>query len=167
MSIYDELLFIREKREERAARAAAQQRNALLIAQEGLQRAKLDLETFKAFSSRRETTIYRELCGRVVTVKDLQLAQEQVLNLRNKEIAIDNLRRDKEKIVNVESSKLDLDIQRHALASRLRDKFLEVSCVENAALQREIALNEEREMEDIVAEKGVSLLWGNLEEHIP
>jgi len=147
--MFQDMLVIRSLREDRAARSASRQRSVLGEARCKLEAVQSELESFKAYSRRREASLYRELCSRIVSLRDIEAAQLVVAELRSKEQALDDSRQNAEETVAVEAAQLEVEVQNHAVANRLKQKFVEVVRNHLDAHQIEVERHEDLELEEI------------------
>ncbi len=85
MSVFQQLLQIREFREQRAQAAVQAERAALRRATEARDAASAELDTFKAYAQAREAALFGHLLARVVQVRDIQDVRHEVGELRVKE----------------------------------------------------------------------------------
>ena len=148
MTIFRDLLAIKEFRESKAESAVRRQREALLEAVDRRMSSVRRLEAFRDYAARHEREIYEDLCRRIVLLRDIQDVQATVSAMREQE-------RDHTRTVDAavdgetrEQDGLQACRQAHAEAMRVKEKFLELA--RNHALERWQSLErrEDAELEE-------------------
>jgi len=148
MSVYRELLVIKSFRESRAELALFRQRQVLLQAQAEEDAARATLTEFEAFAARREASVYKDLCSRVVMLRDIEDAQIIIADLRKQkeerelEVATAGQKREQESGVLIEVQGV------HKAAARMKQKFVELSLAESVEVAREAERKEDLELEE-------------------
>ena len=85
MSVFHQLLRIRDFREQRAQAAVIAELVALQRAVQARDAASDQLEAFKAYAQRRESDLFDDLQARAVQVRDIQEVRHEVGEMRAKE----------------------------------------------------------------------------------
>lgn len=85
MKNFDQLVTIKEVREEKAERAVIHQRRVLAEAVAARNEADRRLQEFREHAAREEARMYAELCARVVHVRDIDNARQSVLLMKSEE----------------------------------------------------------------------------------
>lgn len=148
MSVFRELLVIKSFRENRAELSLARQRQALLKAQSDEEAARTVLSEFEDFSTRREATLYRDLCSRIVGLRDIEEVQNIIADLRKQkeerelELATAGKRREEEAGLLTEAQVV------YQAATRQKQKFVELAQSQADETAREAERKEELEMEE-------------------
>ncbi len=157
MSVFQQLLQIREFREQRAQAAVQAERAALRRATEARDAASAELDTFKAYAQAREAALFGHLLARVVQVRDIQDVRHEVGELRVKERGHAQALEHAEEQRTKQSQALDAARARHQAADRTLQKIAERVAIDQveAAWSREQA--EEMEREDSVKMKSPDL----------
>lgn len=148
MEVINDLLRIKIFREQQAERALQKTRIILAEASEALRKAKIDLEEFTNESSRREKSMYDDLCQRLVILKEIEnvlfkieLMKEKSVELR-KEVESAELHRKECAERELEAHKLYIE------AVRMREKFDELRNTVLAENEAAFEKFEELEMEE-------------------
>jgi type III secretion protein O len=164
MSIFRDLLAIKKFRESKAELAVRRQRSVLAEAIERRDGAEEQLQQYRAFASEREQSLFRDLCTRIVRLKDIEGVQLSVVLMRTQEQEHEQ-QRDREDATRVkEASELDLRKDEHTLASRMKEKFVELA--QNFADEqfRELERKEDAEMEEVAETRRDRADWDEREE---
>ena len=153
MSILGDILAIKTLREERAETDVRRQRVVLVGAHRDQEQVDAALTAFRQVAARREDTAYRELCRRVVTLRDIEEVQQLVAELRAGEQT--RMQRCKEAADKVReaASQLDQLMAVHQEAARMKEKFVELLRTHDEHQAQEALRYEDLEMEE-VAETG-------------
>ena len=148
MDVLKDLLRIKIFREEKAERAVAKARLALIEADESLNQARQALKDFKSESIRREKAMYAELCTRLVVLReiedvrvDVDLMKEKAERLKEQGEAAELAR--EEAAEKVEQARVV-----HRDAVRMREKFDELLKTVIEERDLEVSRQEELEMEE-------------------
>ena len=159
MSIVKDLLAIKRFRESKAETAVHRQRLVLAAAHREQDEAVRALEEYQAWAQRREATLYRELCSRVVTLRDIEEVQQAVAGFRVEEQSRVEQRELAEERVDTEAVQLDEDVAAHKQAVKMKQKFVELAEVQAAELWQENERREDLELEEVAGNghrRGVS-----------
>jgi len=148
MNVFHELLAIKRFREGQAEIAVARQRGALAEAEQHRVQAAEQLDGYRQWSLQRERDMYRDLCSRLVRVRDIEDVMQGVSDLRQGE-------RDREARVEAAAEQERAEAQRlaerreaHREASRMVSKFIELASLHAADQLRELERKEDLEMEE-------------------
>lgn len=151
MEVLKDLLRIKIFREEKAERALAKARLALLEADHALQQARQALKDFQTESIRREKEMYAELCTRLVVLReiedvriDVDLMKEKAERLKQQVEEAELARA--EAAEQVEQARIE-----HRDAVRMREKFDELLRTVVEEREAELSRYEDLEMEEAAA----------------
>ena len=148
MSIFRDLLAIKAFRESQAETAVRVQRDALREAREAREAAEALLERLLREGLAHEMQLYRDLCARIVRLREIEDVQMAVAGLRQREAqqqdAVATAARQQELV----SQKLDTARAAHQEASRQKSKFVDLSRNYAEAQLRELERKEDLEMEE-------------------
>ena len=148
MSIFRDLLAIKAFRESQAETAVRVQRDALREAREAREAAEALLERLLREGLAHEMQLYRDLCARIVRLREIEDVQMAVAGLRQREAqqqdAVATAARQQE----LASQKLDTARAAHQEASRQKSKFVDLSRNYAEAQLRELERKEDLEMEE-------------------
>jgi type III secretion protein O len=148
MDVLKDLLRIKIFREEKAERAVAKARLALLEADESLHQARQALKDFKSESIRREKAMYAELCTRLVVLREIEDVRVDVDLMKEKAEQL------KEQVEAAELARAEAAQQEelariaHRDAVRMREKFEELLRTVTEERDLELSHQEELEMEE-------------------
>lgn len=151
MKEFQQLVTVKNMREEKAGRKVEAQRQALQAAQEQRDAADVRLNEFRAYSDERERRMYQGLCERIVQMRDIDDVHRQVQVLRareadhHEELQAAQAQRDREQ------AQLDDDKAAHRLSLRARDKFVELADIFAARRRAEAEHAEDAEIEEAAA----------------
>lgn len=150
MKDFGQLVTIKEFREEKAERTVVAQRRVFEAAVVERDEADRTLRDFREFAKEEERKVYRELCTRVVRMREIDDAKTTVLLLRSEETGHRESLEAAEERRKKEEQQLAGDRAAHVVARRMRDKYLELASVfaqeERDATER----NEEAQIEEVV-----------------
>ena len=149
MSIFTDLLIIKRFRENKAETAVHRQRLVLAAAHREQDEALRSLEEYQTWAQRREATLYRELCSRVVSLRDIEAVQQAVAGFRVEEQARLEQRELADDRVETEAVQLHEDVAVHKQAVRMKQKFVELAEVHAAELWQENERREDLELEEV------------------
>lgn len=148
MSIFRDLLAIKAFREGQAESAVRVQRQALADAQAAREAAQALLARLMQEGLEIETALYRDLCARIVRLREIEDVQLSVAGLRQREAAqqdaVDAAKRAQE----AQTHKLDTARAAHKEASRQKSKFVDLARNYADAQLREVERKEDLEMEE-------------------
>lgn len=148
MSIFQSMLTIKRFRESQAELAVARERQQHALAQRKREEAEQRLAECRDHAERTEMSLYGDLCGRVVQVRDIEDVLQDVAALRQAvqqhEQQLDHAHADFERAVQA----LAQTREQHRLASRMTEKFVELARNHLAEQVRAMEYREDMEMEE-------------------
>ncbi len=148
MSIFRDLLAIKTFREGQAESAVRIQRQALADAQAAREAAEALLMRLMREGLETETALYRDLCSRMVRLREIEDVQLSVVGLRQREAAqqeaVDAAQRTQE----AQNQKLSDARAAHQEASRQKSKFVDLARNYADTQLREVERKEDLEMEE-------------------
>ncbi len=127
LNLFDQLLPIKERRENNAARKVAAQRLALREAEAERDSAQRRLEDYRDYAGTQETRIFKALCERPVKLRDIEHAHAQVLAMRATESDHRETLQAAEAARAVHEKQLEADRAAHRHAMHKRDKFMDLA----------------------------------------
>ena len=149
MNVFGELLRISEFRESKAETGVARSRVSLAQAHAAETEAAELLERFVAYSEQRERSLYADLCRRVVKMREIEEVQWNVVELRAGERQrAEELDAARKSVVSA-SDALEQAKEVLRLATRVREKFLELARSHDEERQRDLQRIEDLEMEEV------------------
>jgi putative protein kinase ArgK-like GTPase of G3E family len=161
MAMIDELLFIKKFRENKAEKELQKARLALQAAREAEQRANEALQTFQQQAEEAEMGWYRELCSRLVTVRDIANVQEEVAMLRQSELEYQQaVRAAQQQHTQAQTAQTQANHQLRE-ASKAREKFTELARNHHLIVSQEAERKEELELEEVSGTGRKNQEWGD------
>ena len=167
MKVFNELLTIKRFREGQAELAVARQRQVHAEAERQRDTARERLAEFKVWAHRREESLYKDLCSRVVRVREIEDVLAGVAELREGE-------RERETQVEVAVQQVSDEavalVQRreaHRTATRMTEKFVELGRIHLAEHLLELERKEDLEMEEAASVSRDRQEWEQHEEYEP
>lgn len=164
MSIFRDLLAIKRFREGQAELAVARERNALAEARLAREQAEALLQQMLADGVVQEQRLYRELCDRVVRLRDIEDVQLSVVALRAREAqqlaAAEAAVRQQQQAADRLENARDL----HQLASRQTSKFVDLARNHAQFQLQEAERKEDMEMEEAASVQREREEWSEPEE---
>ncbi len=151
MAMVDQLLFIKEFREQQAETALQKSRLALADARRQEELAQQELERFIAQAREDELSWYRELCSRVVKLRDIESVQTDVAILRAQEAARAQQRDAAVTHREQAQSSFSQATQHMKEASTARNKFEEMARQHHALVAKEAERKEDLELEELAS----------------
>ncbi|GAB1387141.1 hypothetical protein MASR1M59_22890 [Melaminivora sp.] len=148
MSVFRELLAIKSFRENQAEGAVRQQRLALAQAQAASQAAQELLERLLREGVEIEQQLYRDLCARLVRLREIESVQQDVAGLRQREAAQQQQLEQAQAEQQRQDDKLLQARAAHQEASRQKSKFVDLAQNWEQLQQRESERREDLEMEE-------------------
>lgn len=149
MSIFVQLLAIKDFRQSKAELATQKQRQVLRLAQEQEQERQRKLEQFREFARAQELKMYQELCQRVVKLREIEDVQLEVVSLGNQTRTHESSLEQAQK----ERTQADTKLQecKHILneATRAKQKFVELAQAHAQEVIKELERKEDAEMEEV------------------
>lgn len=148
MSALNQLLTIKEWRQQQAEIALVRQRQTVESAQSAVNLADEALEDYRVWATRREAAVYQELCSKVVRLREIEEARETVAELRQQELQhIATLDKARE-CERSESEHLTAVHREYQGAARMTQKFSELVRLQDAE-----ALSEDERLADLEMEE--------------
>jgi type III secretion protein O len=144
MPVLKDLLLIRRAREARAMRVVADLSTQRDRAEMSVEQAVVRLDSGRLHAHEAETALYRDLCGHVVSLRDIGRIRDQVGKLRGGTAALTQSLTDARQRLQGVQDELGTARERRKFANRETDKTTEFSRVH--AVQD--ALDNERKMEE-------------------
>jgi hypothetical protein len=149
MKILNQLLHIKEFRENKAEMEVMRVRHALYEAELAVEHARNALTEYRAMCVRKERELYADLCSRLVHLTDFDDVALEVDNMRQ------GIERYKEEVTTAENNhkataeRLERAKEAHRIAIRMREKFTELvdNAKEGEALEQQRV--EDAEMEEV------------------
>lgn len=151
MEGFNQLTKVKSLREEAALRTLLAQRRKLEIAVAERDQARQRLDEFRHMKREEEERMYRELCERVVHVRDFRFVDGTMELLRSKDKQHDQDAKAARTRWESEQRQLETDRGAHAFAQRVHEKFADLADFlkrEKEAVQTQ---REELELEDVSA----------------
>lgn len=148
MSIFRDLLAIKAFREGQAESAVRVQRQALADAQAAREAAQALLARLMQEGLEIETALYRDLCARIVRLREIEDVQLSVAGLRQREAAQQDAVDAAQRAQEAQTHKLDTARAAHKEASRQKSKFVDLARNYADAQLREVERKEDLEMEE-------------------
>lgn len=151
MTVFNDLLEIKEHRENAAEAEERRCGHRLEEAAVAQQRALAALADYRAWSARRERELYEAVIGRLVGLRDLEDLKQTVLALRDRERVLEQEAKDAE-VVRAKAAQMFADAKAvHARAIVQKQKFVELAAVYLDELRVERERAEDRESEEFRA----------------
>jgi len=148
VSIFRDLLAIKSFRESQAEAAVRVQREALREAREAREAAEALLKRLLREGLDHEMALYRDLCARIVRLREIEDVQLAVAGLRQREAAQQDAVSAAQQHQNRATQQLDAARAAHEEASRQKSKFVDLSRNFAEAQLRELERKEDLEMEE-------------------
>ena len=148
MSVFRELLAIKAFRESQAEAAVRVQRHALREAREAREAAEALLQRLLREGLEQEMQLYRDLCARIVRLREIEDVQHAVVGLRQRETAqedaVQAARGEETRTEQLLTAARDA----HKEANRQKTKFIDLSRDYDLGRAREAERKEDLEMEE-------------------
>lgn len=148
MSIYAELLSIKQFREGKAAAEVGRARGTLAQRHRDADAARAALQAWREEAVARERAWYADLCARIVRLRDIEEVQQGVVGLRATEREREDAERAAQRQLEESRAALASAQRAHAEAARMRDKFAELAEQYAGELAAEAERKEDLEMEE-------------------
>jgi type III secretion protein O len=149
MSVFVELLRIKEFREKKAETELVRSRLGMAEAAAALELAQMELVRYRDFSDRRERELYSALCERIVRLRDIEDVQWSVGELRGGERSREEQEAAAAKARDQAASVLAQAADTHRVALRTKEKFVELARSFDEERVRELQRLEDMEMEEV------------------
>jgi type III secretion protein O len=149
VSIFEDLLAIKAFRENQAESAVRQQRAVLQEAREAREAAETLLQRLMKEGLDHETQMYRDLCARIVRLRDIEEVQQTVASLRQREA--DQQTQVASAIQAQENAAKQLEVTRaaHQEAARQKSKFVDLARNHALSMMQELERKEDLELEEV------------------
>lgn len=148
MSIFQDMLAIKRFRESQAELAVARERQQHARALREREQAELRLVQCRRHAEHTETSLYEELCSRVVRVREIENVLQDVATLRQAvqqhEQQLEHVQADLERAI----QSLAQTREHHRTASRMTEKFVELARNHSAEQVKAMEYREDMEMEE-------------------
>ena len=148
MSIFRSLLAIKVFREGQAEIAVRVQREALREAREAREAAEAELQRLLREGLDHERALYRDLCARLVRLREIEAVQMTVAALRQREAAQKDAVTTARQSQDLATERLDAARITHETATKQKSKFVDLSRNFADAQLRELERKEDLEMEE-------------------
>lgn len=149
MTMFRELLSIKDFRESRAELAVRKQRSVLAEAIAARDAAERRLHEFRDYALKHERELYAGLCRRIVRLRDLENAQLEVVDLRGRERNHEETLSQSDQARDTEQLRLDDAKHTHREASKMKQKFVELARIYSDEHLKELERKEDAEMEEV------------------
>lgn len=167
MSVFDELLAIKRFREGQAEIAVSRQRLRHAEADAVRLASEQALADFRDESERRERAMYRDLCTRVVRVREIEDVLQGVAGLREGERQREQALEQAAQRLGDEARALAERRDQHQQAVRLTGKFVELASLHLAEHLKALEHKEDMEMEEAASLSRDREDWEQHEEYEP
>ncbi|MGE8658758.1 MAG: type III secretion system stalk subunit SctO [Achromobacter sp.] len=167
MSVFDELLAIKRFREGQAEIAVSRQRLRHAEADAARQASEQALAACREESERRERAMYRDLCSRVVRVREIEDVLQGVAGLREGERQCEQALEQAAQRLRDEAQALAERRAQHQQAVRLTGKFVELASIHLAEHLKALEHKEDMEMEEAASLSRDREDWEQHEEFEP
>jgi len=159
MTMFNELLAIKQFREQQAELAFMRQRRRRVAAEQETEKARNRLDRFREWAQSRERSMYAGLCERVVRVREIETVLQEVAQLRQDEISYESILQKADEALDQEIKVLGERRQAHMQAMRMRTKFVELATAyEDDQLQLQNN-QEDQELEEVASRLHDRLEW--------
>ena len=155
MTMFADMLYIKRFRERQAELDLVRQRARRATAGRAQQDAEEELAIFHRQAEAQETSMYTDLCTRVVKLRDIEQVRQQIAILKASELLYQEALESAEQTLIRETQLLDERGEAHRHAVRMTNKFAELEDAHLDSVHRALDYKEEQEMEDI----SVVLYW--------
>lgn len=149
MAMVDQLLFIKTFRERQAETVLQRSRLSLAQAHQLEEQAQQELERFIAQATEDELRWYRQLCERVVKLRDIEDVQTDVAILRAEEAERARARDAATQQREQAQSAFTQASEQMKEASTARNKFEELARQHHALVAKEVERKEDLELEEL------------------
>jgi len=153
MKAFRQLVTVKRMREDKAERAVHAQRRVLVQAQCERDDAQKRLDDYCEYAVEQERRVYRELCERVVKLRDIEDVQGQVRVLRAQEADHRESRDNAEARREQARVQLDEDRAAHRFAMRAHDKFVQLQDEFTRQAQAQAERAEDAEIEEVAGNR--------------
>ncbi|NJN46467.1 MAG: YscO family type III secretion system apparatus protein [Candidatus Competibacteraceae bacterium] len=147
--MYNDLLRIKAFREQNAAAAVTRQKRVVEECVQSVQHARDEVVRFRAYRIQQEQQRFDDIKGRPVPLQAIENMKLHAAGLKDKESRLESQILVEEKRLKEAQQALEQARQHHADAVREHEKFSEFMAIQREAEQREQALREENELEEV------------------
>lgn len=159
MTMFNELLAIKQFREQQAELAFMRQRRRRVAAEQETEKARNRLDRFREWAQAREQSMYAGLCERVVRVREIETVLQEVAQLRQDEISYESILQKADEALDQEIKVLGECRQTHMQAMRMRTKFVELATAYEDDLVQLQNNQEDQELEEVASRLDDRLVW--------
>jgi hypothetical protein len=149
--MYDELLRIKQYREQTAAQAVRCQQSLLEQQAQVLDQTREDATRFHDQRLRDEQRLFEEIRNRTVKLRDIEDFNHRTAALREQEALLESRVLAEEKRLTDAQQALDAARQRYLATVREREKFDQFVDIQRVAAARESMMREENELEEVAS----------------
>lgn len=160
MPILNDILAIKEFRENKSEMNVRKQRIVLAEAVAERDEAQDRLDEFREFAQRKELELFNDLCTRLVVLREIQDVQATVSELKGKTFEHVKVVETAEAKKEEEAQELDGRKAHYREASRLKQKFVELVHVHSLERLHEFERKEDAEMEEVAETRRERADWG-------
>lgn len=164
MAMVDELLYIKSFREQQAETDLQRSRADLRIAHAAEDDARIERDEFARQAQEDELRWYRELCEKLVRVRDIEDVQLAVAGLRQREAHLQQVLEQRERDREQSQQRFHQASDHLRQASTARSKFEELAREHHLAVSREAERKEEMELEELAGVVREREEWGGADE---
>ena len=163
MSVFSELLSIKEFRESQAETEVRRRRALLEEAIRLVDELRRKLEEFRIWSVRKEDEMFDDICRRIVKLREIEALRNRISELRNEERNLEQGVIDAEEGQRRASAELDAAVNLLREAGRQKNKFMELARVFSEEARLELERAEEAELEEFRTRDRNDEEWGDNE----
>ncbi len=167
MTIFKELLAIKRFREEKAELALRRQRIELQAAVQARDGARRQLDDYRVYAQEQEQAMYADLCRRLVNLREIEHVQGSVIVLRGQEREHEGRLEQAEALRESQEHLLEERKSAHQLASRMKEKFVQLAQAHAEQLMREVERKEDHDLEEAAEARRDREDWENPESTSP
>ena len=149
MGMVHQLLFIKDFHQKKAEMALQTARMSLQAAKHQEEQANNTLATFQEHAKREELSWFEDLCSRLVKVRDIQMVQADVAQLRATEnMHLQNLQQAQQHHMQASDTHQEANHAKKE-ADKVREKFTELVRLQDLTDANEVERKEELELEEL------------------
>ncbi|MDB5840447.1 MAG: type secretion protein [Herminiimonas sp.] len=149
MDVLEDLLRIKEFREQKAEIELAKGRRALAAASEALQRARDELQERRTSCDSKERAMYADLCSRLVKLVEIDAVGIDVEEMRKEVTRFEELLETAKSERETAAQHLEQAKAGYQAATRMREKFSELVRFSETERDAESQRTEDSEMEEV------------------
>jgi type III secretion protein O len=147
--MFKDLVSIKTFRENKAEIVVGKQRVVLATAEKRRDDRERARDEYRDWATRQERALYKGLCERVVRLRDIEDVQLEIVQFRAEEAKRNKQLTEAEADRDRQARQLDADREGLRLASRMKEKFVELAKVHAEELKQEAERKEEAELEEV------------------